>query len=37
MYPLKIKAIYNPDNLAATGNIFTTVYLGNYVPGDYGE
>lgn len=37
MYPLKIKAKYDSKNLAATWNIFTTVYLGNYVDGDYSE
>ncbi|MDD2909289.1 MAG: S-layer homology domain-containing protein [Candidatus Gracilibacteria bacterium] len=37
MYPLKTKTPYNPDNLAATANIFTTMYLGNYVFGDYDE
>lgn len=37
MYPLKTKVKYNPDNLAASCNTFTTVYLGNYVSGNYEE
>lgn len=37
MYPLKTKAKYNPNNLASTTNTYTTVYLGNYVAGDYSE
>lgn len=35
MYPLKTKSPYNPDNLAATANIYTTMYLGNYITWDY--
>jgi len=35
MYPLKIKAKYDPNNLPATWNVFTTVYLGNYIDGDF--
>jgi len=37
MYPIKTKVKYNPDNLAASGNIFTTAYLWNYVSGNYNE
>ena len=37
MYPLKTKVPYNPTNLAATANIYTTMYLGNYMPWDYDE
>lgn len=37
MYPLKTKAPYNPNNLEATANIYTTMYLGNYVTGNYEE
>lgn len=37
MYPLKTKAKYDPNNLASTTNTYTTVYLGNYVAGDYSE
>jgi hypothetical protein len=37
MYPIKTKTKYDPNNLAASANTYTTVYLGNYVAGDYGE
>ena len=37
MYPIKTPVPYNPQNLAATANVFTTAYLGNYVAGDYEE
>lgn len=37
MYPLKTKAPYNPSNLKATANIYTTMYLGNYITWDYDE
>ena len=37
MYPLKTKVKYIPGNLAASANTFTTVYLGNYIPGNYDE
>lgn len=37
MYPLKTMMKYIPENLAATTNIYTTVYLGNYVSGDFSE
>ncbi|EKE29135.1 MAG: hypothetical protein ACD_2C00221G0017 [uncultured bacterium (gcode 4)] len=37
MYPLKTKYPYNPGNLEATWNIFTTVYLWNYVPWNFDE
>ncbi len=37
MYPLKTKTKYDPSNLAATGNLYTTVYLGNYEPGNFDE
>ncbi|MFZ4461895.1 MAG: S-layer homology domain-containing protein [Patescibacteria group bacterium] len=37
MYPIRTAKPYNPANLAATGNAYTTVYLGNYLSGDYDE
>ncbi|MDD5197842.1 MAG: S-layer homology domain-containing protein [Candidatus Gracilibacteria bacterium] len=37
MYPLKTTVKYDPNNLAATTNTYTTVYLGNYVAGDFSE
>lgn len=37
MYPIKTKVKYNPDMLASTANVYTTVYLGNYVAGDFAE
>ena len=37
MYPLKTKSKYDVNNLATTTNTYTTVYLGNYVAGDYDE
>lgn len=37
MYPLKTTVKYNPNNLAASSNTFTTVYLGNYISGNYDE
>lgn len=37
MYPLKTKVKYDPDNLAAIWTTYTTVYLGNYVSGDFDE
>lgn len=37
MYPLKTMMKYIPENLANTTNIYTTVYLGNYVSGDFSE
>jgi len=37
MYPLRTKSKYDPDNLAATTDAYTTVYLGNYIAGDYSE
>jgi len=37
MYPLKTKSKYNPDNLASTANIYTTVYLWNYISWDFNE
>lgn len=37
MYPLKTIVKYNPLNLADSANTFTTVYLGNYVPGNFNE
>ncbi len=37
MYPLKTKTTYNPWNLASTWNIYTTVYLWNYVTWDFWE
>ena len=37
MYPLKTKKSYDPNNLSSTANIFTTVYLWNYVNWDFRE
>lgn len=37
MYPLKTKAKYDANNLGATTDTYTTVYLGNYISGDYSE
>lgn len=37
MYPLKTMAKYTLENLENTTNIYTTVYLGNYVSGDFSE
>lgn len=37
MYPLKTTVKYIPSNLALTCNTFTTVYLGNYVSGNFDE
>ena len=37
MYPLKTRAPYNPSNLAATPDIYTTMYLWNYITWDYNE
>ncbi|MDD5376855.1 MAG: S-layer homology domain-containing protein [Candidatus Gracilibacteria bacterium] len=37
MYPLKTKYKYNPADLASTANTYTTIYLGNYVSGDFSE
>lgn len=37
MYPLKTKVKYDPDNLASMWTTYTTVYLGNYVSGDFDE
>lgn len=37
MYPIRTAAKYDPSNLAATAGTYTTVYLGNYVPGDFDE
>lgn len=37
MYPLKTTAKYDPANLSVTTNTYITVYLGNYVSGDYSE
>lgn len=37
MYPLKTKVTYDPDNLASMWTTYTTVYLGNYVSGDFDE
>lgn len=37
MYPIKTKTKYNPSNLATTANIYTTVYLWNYVTWDFDE
>lgn len=37
MYPLKTKVKYNPASLSTSGNIFTTVYLWNYISWDFRE
>ena len=37
MYPLKTIVKYIPDKLAESCNTFTTVYLGNYMPGNFDE
>lgn len=37
MYPLKTKTKYDPANLASIWTTYTTVYLGNYVSGDFDE
>ena len=37
MYPINTRAKYNPGNLSATANTFTTVYLWNYVTWNYDE
>ena len=37
MYPIKTTKLYNPNNLGASTDVFTTVYLGNYLSGDYEE
>ena len=37
MYPIKTMMKYIPENLANTTSIYTTVYLGNYVSGDFSE
>ncbi|MDD2487569.1 MAG: S-layer homology domain-containing protein [Candidatus Gracilibacteria bacterium] len=37
MYPIKTKKPYDSNNLSATANIYTTVYLGNYMNGDFRE
>lgn len=37
MYPLRNLPQYDPDALESTGLTYTTVYLGNYVTGDYSE
>lgn len=37
MYPLKTKIKYDPDDLASMWTTYTTVYLGNYVSGDFDE
>lgn len=37
MYPIKTSAPYNPNKLNTLAHIYTTVYLGNYISGDYEE
>ncbi len=37
MYPIRTLESYKPERLSLLGNIYTTVYLGNYIAGDYGE
>ena len=37
MYPLKTICKYDPQDLAVSSNTFTTVYLGNYIAGDFHE
>lgn len=37
MYPIKTLRSYDPNNLAATANIYTTAYLWNYITWDFRE
>ncbi len=37
MYPIKTAKKYDPSDLTKTANIYTTVYLGTYLPDDYLE
>jgi Peptidase family M23/S-layer homology domain len=37
MYPIKTTKLYNPNTLGASTDVYTTVYLGNYLAGDYEE
>lgn len=37
MYPIRTAKKYDPSNLTATAHIYTTVYLGTYIEGDYLE
>lgn len=37
MYPLRTQRKYDPSDLLSTARIFTTVYLGTYIEGDYLE
>lgn len=37
MYPIRTARKYDPSNLLATAHIYTTVYLGTYIEGDYLE
>lgn len=37
MYPLKTNKKYDPNNLTNLGRIYSTTYLGNYIPGDVRE
>jgi murein DD-endopeptidase MepM/ murein hydrolase activator NlpD len=37
MYPIKTTKLYNPNSLNTSADVYTTVYLGNYIAGDYEE
>ena len=37
MYPIRTRKLYDPANLGASLDTYTTVYLGNYLAGDYSE
>ena len=37
MYPIKTRRLYDPTNLGSSLDTYTTVYLGNYLAGDYYE
>jgi murein DD-endopeptidase MepM/ murein hydrolase activator NlpD len=37
MYPIKTTKLYNSNSLGTSTGVYTTVYLGNYIAGDYEE
>ena len=37
MYPIKTRKLYDPTSLGSSLDTYTTVYLGNYLAGDYDE
>ena len=37
MYPITMSRRYDSTNLVALQNLYTTVYLGNYISGDFSE